>query len=111
MVPPLPPRSRRLFNLPNSAQPVSGICVHVAFFGGYAGLEGKPSKYETIIAYRGEWKWIVLPDKVVPYGPGVYLPLPGDRWDFLQCESHEEARKLSGAPGAGAPRLAPISRR
>ncbi|HMD61295.1 MAG TPA: hypothetical protein VKG78_07670 [Opitutaceae bacterium] len=75
-----------------------------------AGLEGKPSKYETIIAYRGEWKWIVLPDKVVPYGPGVYLPLPGDRWDFLPCESREEARKLSGGLGARAPRHAPIGR-
>ena len=66
------------------------------------GLEGTP-KYETIIVYQREWKWLVLPDKVVPYGPGVYQPLPGGRWDFLPTQSREESRKLSKALGAGAP--------
>ena len=74
------------------------------------GLEGTP-KYETIIVYRREWKWLVLPDKVVPYGPGVYQPLPGGRWDFLPTESREESRKLCEALGAGAPLMNALSAR
>lgn len=58
------------------------------------GLMGNPFPFNMVVIVKGEWRWIVLPDHEVEYGPGITLPVGPDRWEFVRCKTDADVPKL-----------------
>lgn len=75
-------------------EPYYSTIKHLSLCGLRNSLGGPGEPYLTVISIASKHGLLVLPHKEVEYGPGIALPVGPDHFEYVHCNSTDDARRL-----------------